>query len=301
MEIKKYIADDKIAAHEWRRRDRLNLFIAAKLIKGLNPNYEHHYRDEWLDGYYLLLTAIEDENIAKNHVEKNNYSSDSQGLDDYFVDAVELKRFLSLADIDADFFFPKKQNKLAVVKKNQPSVFNLEFWSLREWLTIDEATYLALGCDPSNKNYCPDGWEGLSSVLYEAVANSDGFTFDSRTVDFKEEGLNVDKTLIKVSAIKEWFQLKKMENAFFNREKKESINTEEIVRPEYRSRLMTIMYETINRYYSKNYDPNDRDTVTKQTDLVEWLETTYSLSNAEARAIDKMTRPEQSISPQGKK
>jgi hypothetical protein len=78
-----------------------------------------------------------------------------------------------------------------------------------------------------------------------------------------------------------------------------NVKAEVIEKPEYQTPLMVIMYATIKRYYGENYDPNDRDSWTKQTDVIGWIRKKYSLSEAKAKAIEKMTRPDKSIYPQG--
>ena len=177
----------------------------------------------------------------------------------------------------------------------------LRYWKLREWLSIDEATSLALGHDPSLTVSNLYGWDGLNRALYEAVSKSDGFTFDCNTVDFQGSNLNSSNTLLKVTAIEEWFRLKKMINVYFNPDKTAEHIKKEAFRPEYQTKLMSIMYETINRYYSENYDPNDRDRAPLQANVFEWLKETYAVTHPEAQAIDKMTRPQNPKSPQGKK
>jgi len=206
---------------------------------------------------------------------------------------------------------------------------SLKFWQLREWLTIHEAACLALNCNPSNTDYEPNGWKGFYSALGEAVeldmqteyecdkaldvvVSHDtryhtNLIFSVSTVKGYELGHfedfgqpQIDDANIKVTAIKEWLVLKDIKPPFFFPEdvKQQTIITKS--KPEYQTHLMTIMYKTINRYYGENYDPNDRDSVPKQTNVIQWLRETYPpLSEAEAKAIDKMTRPEQSKSPQG--
>ena len=118
-------------------------------------------------------------------------------------------------------------------------------------------------------------------------------------VDSISESISIDgSTLLKTEEIKRWLNAKELKPSFFYPDE----NTKEsgsIKNQEYQTRLMSIMYDTVDRYYGENYDPNDRDTVPKQVNVIEWLEYTYALSNAEARAIDKLTRPEQGKPPQG--
>jgi hypothetical protein len=52
--------------------------------------------------------------------------------------------------------------------------------------------------------------------------------------------------------------------------------------------------ETVQRrWYGQNFDPNERDTYPKQTDVVAWLMSEHGLSRRQAEAIDIVTRPDQ--------
>ena len=58
------------------------------------------------------------------------------------------------------------------------------------------------------------------------------------------------------------------------------------------SRLLSIVEAVINRYYGGQFNPDDADTWTKQTDVIEWLTSEYKLTNREAEAVDIVTRPD---------
>lgn len=216
-----------------------------------------------------------------------------------------------------------------------------KFWQLKEWLTIYEASCLALDCDPSNTDREPKGWKGFYSALSEAVeldiaaedeyekaieeiyppsCEEDENIFDTLAERYNKiifSSLNVrgyklgqhedfgfpsiNDANIKITSIKEWLNLKSFQPHFFSPEEPEKQTKKEEYRPEYQTYLMSIMYDTIKRYYGENYDPNDRDSVPNQIRLIAWLRDTYSLSDPEAKAIDKMLRPEQVKRPQGKK
>ena len=222
---------------------------------------------------------------------------------------------------------------------------DLKFWQLKEWLTIHEASCLALNCDPSNPGYEePIGWKGFYSALCEAVEldmetdyeyekavdivlsrdnfydkiyqslvdRNDKLIFSGANVKGYELGHSedyglpqIDEANIKITAIKEWLTLKGIKSPFFFPDEPDQqaviTKSKPKPKPEYQTKLMSIMYDTIKRYYGANYDPNDRDSVPKQTNVIEWIRETYTLSEAEAKAIDKMTRPDQTKSPQGKK
>lgn len=61
---------------------------------------------------------------------------------------------------------------------------------------------------------------------------------------------------------------------------------------QHETKLLRVLETTRERYYGKNFVPNDPETLPKQTDVVAWLMATYSLSKREAEAIDIVTRPE---------
>ena len=176
---------------------------------------------------------------------------------------------------------------------------HLDFWKFREYLTIDEVTYLALGCDPENCNYLPDGWHALNKVLLEA-ADPNQYPFDSIAVVDKDAAFS-GESLLTVFHLEEWFKSKKLLPPFFFPEETDQQPVATKSKPAYQTRLMSIMYETINRYYGENYDPNDRDSVPLKSVVIDWLRDTYSPSGIEAQAIDMMTRPDHVRKPQGKK
>jgi hypothetical protein len=108
-------------------------------------------------------------------------------------------------------------------------------------------------------------------------------------------------TEVKVSVIREWLVANNIESDFFCPKEDSLQRVRTTSRTQYQTRLMEIMYETIERYYGENYDPNDRDTVTKQDVVVAWLMLEHSLSKRSAEAIDIIIRPEQFKSPKGRK
>jgi hypothetical protein len=60
------------------------------------------------------------------------------------------------------------------------------------------------------------------------------------------------------------------------------------------TKLLRVMQTARERYYGANFDPDDPDTLPKQTDVVAWLIATYALSKREAEAIDIVIRPDSS-------
>jgi len=202
----------------------------------------------------------------------------------------------------------------------------LQFWFLKESLSIYQAAVLACGEDPS-LNYVetasdvegcmiqglpyehgmPSGFDAFSQALIDDVKKDSRallFTDDDSEMVFKEvqsngrnpSDINV-RTTLRVSDIRQWLTRKGIKPAFFFPEADGDITISS--RPNYQTYLMSLMYKTIDRYYGENYDPNDRDTIPKQVNVIDWLVTNYSLSDVEAKAIDKLTRPERSKRPKG--
>lgn len=58
------------------------------------------------------------------------------------------------------------------------------------------------------------------------------------------------------------------------------------------TKLLELIDEVINRYYGENFELTDRDSWPKQIDVIEWLRSTYSLSERLALAVDLVTRPD---------
>jgi len=190
----------------------------------------------------------------------------------------------------------------------------LQFWTMKDWLTIYQATMLACGEDPSldeignTTTGIPVGYDAFHQALIDDVKKDSTNWFleeDDPDVIFNNikndhnrirSDIRLD-TQLQVTDIKRWLSKKGKKPAFFFPEEIDKPHIE--VNVGYQTRLMTIMYTVINRYYADNYDPDNRDTVPKQVDVIEWLVTNYSLSDVEAKAIDKLTRPERSKSPKG--
>jgi len=222
----------------------------------------------------------------------------------------------------------------------------LKFWRLKEWLSIDEASSLAFGCNPSDMNASKaDGYGVFHSALTEAVKtdltsefmmfkiteelmiadiseerrqtlfndvleHNKALSFSVTMVEgYKLEGFHgsdigdMDKAQIKVIAFKKWLMLKGISPPFFFPEKVEQLDDLVSIEINHVTPLMSIMNDTIKRYYGQNYDSNDKDTAAKQVDVIQWLMESYNspnnpdepLSKAEAMAVDKMTRPKKLI------
>jgi hypothetical protein len=58
------------------------------------------------------------------------------------------------------------------------------------------------------------------------------------------------------------------------------------------SRLLSTVEAVINRYYGGQFNPDDADTWTRQTDVIEWLTREHKLTNREAEVVDIVTRPD---------
>jgi hypothetical protein len=115
--------------------------------------------------------------------------------------------------------------------------------------------------------------------------------FTPNNIRFSAEIEHSDDFLIRQAAIPEWLNSKGIESEYFSSLDR-PFTTDVIARPEYQTELMLIMYDTIERYYGNNYDLNDSDTAPKQTDVIGWIMEKYSISEAKAKAVDKMTRPD---------
>jgi hypothetical protein len=339
----------------WKLQEYLTLHEAVCLAIGIEPSsflmHEGHSPPTgWTPLYNALYAAIEDylsqfgieeeEGAIFNKSNVIEPEENNRSIGNHRITQNAFRKWLNSKGLKPSFFFSKKltvPDRLPV-RENQPKNPSLEFWRLREWLTIHEASCLALGCDPNIRDEEPIGWKGFYSALGEAVVidmkteyeydkaldivlspdtryytiyqglldRKDNLIFSESTVKGYELGQleefsppPIDEVNIKVTAIKEWLTLKSIKPPFFFPDEPEQQTV--ISKPEYQTRLMSIMYETINRYYGENYDPSDRDTVPNQIRLIAWLRDTYSLSDPEAKAIDKILRPEQVKRPQGKK
>jgi len=187
----------------------------------------------------------------------------------------------------------------------------LKLWKVREWLEPLEAVCLILGIDANvmrvDVEEAPVGFGAvlvelqLSLLRYQDIKleNERGniepyeeiFTPYNISGFFDEKSLDPYNFVIRQSAIKAWVYAKGIESEYFS-SLDNHVKTDVIARPEYQTKLMAIMYATIERYYGENYDPNDSDTAPKQTDVIGWIRKKYSLSEAKAKAVEKMTRPD---------
>jgi len=208
----------------------------------------------------------------------------------------------------------------------------LQFWTLREWLTLHEAASLICDDDPSVTfissadeaaaldlsgtayviGLASDGYDAMYGALKEAVemgldtefrqgkqkiVQPSAAIFTPMTVkNYDLSTGDIHEAQIEVIAIKKWLTMKEIQPAFFFPEQAEQ---QVKSKSDYQTRLMSIMYATIDRYYGDNYEHDNSDTVPKQVDVIEWLVTNFSLSDAKAKAIDKLTRPDHSKSPKG--
>ena len=185
---------------------------------------------------------------------------------------------------------------------------SLKFWKAKEWLTIHEIAHLVIGSDPTERAEEPAGWRAIYDALglnleeYHKIKGSneifpkdpDSFNGIFTEVNIRKndgEGANFSPYLIKQSVIPEWLNSIGLESDYFAC-LVGNVKAEVMARPEYQTELMRIMYKTIERYYGENYVPDDRDSWPKQVNVIGWLEVTYSLSGAKAKAVEKMIRPD---------
>lgn len=222
----------------------------------------------------------------------------------------------------------------------------LEFYRLREWLTIEEICCLACGRDPGvvyvtdadEHAVCwemgqavsfaqPDGYDSLQELIIESVnvdmeaivayentyfttindydelpedisiIFSDSRTRSKSILRLQSEGVRISvtsSTPLKLEELFAWFNSKNLRPEFFFPSDDNKLITSAVDTNSYKhsTSLLSILNLTINRYYGDNYDPNDKDTIPKQRDVVDWLMTIHSLSKRQAEAIDIITRPE---------
>lgn len=162
----------------------------------------------------------------------------------------------------------------------------LQFWVLKEWLTIYQAAMLACGEDPSLDEggdpiaATPVGYDAFHQALLDDVKKDNleqmvgdvpDAIFKEIKNDYRSRPIIKLNTELKVTDIKQWLTRKGIKPPFFFPEDEGDITTTS--RPIYQTHLMSLMYKTIDRYYGENYDPNDRDTVPKQVNVTDWLET----------------------------
>jgi hypothetical protein len=204
----------------------------------------------------------------------------------------------------------------------------LKFWKCKTWLNAHEAANLIIGNDPiDGLDEEPRGWRPIYDELIDALNRYcyvkenltgrndlgpyEGIFKSDNISGYTEEGNHVSTFGIRQTAIPEWLNACGVESEYFSSLDKQNKRfvipppeseyfswpdnpdkIDVIARPEYQTKLMAIMYATIERYYGENYDPNDSDTAPKQTDVIGWIRKKYSLSEAKAKAVEKMTRPD---------
>jgi len=197
---------------------------------------------------------------------------------------------------------------------------DLQEWKYHDYLTIREASYLVLGINPNDRmnprdiNYYDsaeiaklfkasrDEIDKQHSLITNALCNAvdaKGMpSFD--TDDFHSEPKIATDDLIP------WLEKHNIDAPFFSNENPAQ---KPIERPEYRTHMITVMYDVIERYYGENYDPTNRESVTTGGAVIEWIRANFNssdgtgepLSFTEAKAIDTMTRPDHVRKPQAKK
>lgn len=203
---------------------------------------------------------------------------------------------------------------------------DFQFWRKVEWLSIHEAALLLCDVNPSinlaaNKfeeelydlegefyiSGMPAAFESGEQLLIRDIKRDQAAIEQGVTTDvvFKEVQFRDDTstdinggTKIKIEAVTKWFQENNFESDFFTVQAKNTGVKKVVHKPEYKTRLMEIMDETIAKFYGENFDPDYPDTHPRQEDIIEWLRANYKstntpgepLSGAEAQTIAQMIR-----------
>lgn len=208
----------------------------------------------------------------------------------------------------------------------------LRFWKLQEFITIHQASMLAIGLDPGNnlfgfEPFVPrSGYEPIKLALttkltqyyYKQLDTQIDNQLDVESSDFDEifcpeniksatheGGDDNDIALYRIrqTAIKDWLQSEGIYSAYFESlsdNPKKNHGSTKALSINYSTNLMSIMYETIERYYGKNFSIEDKDTYPKQEHVTEWLKTQFSLSKRQAEAIEIIISPRNDVHPEDK-
>lgn len=190
-------------------------------------------------------------------------------------------------------------------------------YEARERITLGEAVCLLLNVDPEDTQPIEDDsfWAAKrrwNNALCDAV--------DSGRIQSGSWGSDRDEQSLKHSDIKAWARATKAPWPFLDdspaptpespegraliadlKASKARINELEKALQERSStningkpqptRLMELVVQVQERYWGMNWDPDDSSTRNSQKVIVEWLRTTYELSNAAANAVEKVACP----------
>jgi len=209
---------------------------------------------------------------------------------------------------------------------------SIDFWRKNGMLTIEEVSILTIDGNPTDDKFIESNKKEISVVevkLLKCVMteleelkrlHSAGYKdhlLEDACSDFgmifyrslRENYLSpstgtllcpsIESIELKVNEIKMWFKSIEMKPIFFFPETdRDKLTIDE--HPKYQTKLMTIMYETINRYYGENFDQEDKDSYPRQKDIIEWLGENHSLTGRRAEAIEIIIAPRGDNSLEGK-
>lgn len=209
-------------------------------------------------------------------------------------------------------------------------VEKLKFWRLEEFVSLHQACMLAVGLDPYEEHDF-HGWKDLKAPanyakiyheLDDLIHKEYFYTVSKVTTESDSEQSDTEiyppnhifwphnvifegtSELVGVrqATVKKWLASKGIDCPYYSALDIDEDEKDVILKPrgKHTTRLLGILDLVIERYYGDGYEPNDKDTITKQIVIVEWLQEKYSLSKREAEAIDIITRPEIARRPKGK-
>lgn len=203
----------------------------------------------------------------------------------------------------------------------------LTYLSYRKWLTLHEVACLVHETNPED-NWLPDGYSAMLSLLNEAVTQdlialekiSDDISFDLDPIAFWHDDISIEQceqigiffgsyltrqhcscmrdgkkiisvdsgVIVHVNELKRWFNSINLKPRFFFADSELTPKNNTISHSNYRTKRMDIIDRAIARYYGENFDISDKDSYPKQDQIIDWLRSEFSLSDIEARAIEKI-------------
>lgn len=188
---------------------------------------------------------------------------------------------------------------------------SLDFWRLKKFVSIHQSCCLALGINPDKYDeddhdlFDIDGYgpirETLDNGLYEHITNESGsgFYFNDETILKSESPDGIYSFELSLVLVKRLLKAKSISSSFYEQikdpqlEKTPQINKPDVERelkPKYTTKYMDILYKTIERYYSGNFDPKITASHTSQELILEWLMEEYDLLPSQAERIDRTLR-----------
>ena len=188
---------------------------------------------------------------------------------------------------------------------------SLDLWRLKEFVSIHQACCLALGINPDkydvddNALFDIDGYRPLREILdnglYEHISNESGsgFYFNNETI-LKTESPDGNYSFeLSLVLVKRLLRRESIASSFYDQIKDpqsekspkiKNLDVERELKPKYSTRYMDILYKTIERYYSDQFDPNIPDSHASQVHIVNWLKEEYDLLQSQAERIDRILR-----------